>query len=95
VKQLPIVIVTLALCAAFGLASCTKKTERVEPAGHTTGTTEVETPQSGATISGTSGAPTSTMTIAGNQLPPPPQKFEGTIEQNAPIHSVLAKALTP
>jgi arylsulfatase len=31
---------------------------------------------------GTPGAPDATTTIEGNQLPPPPQKFEGKIERN-------------
>jgi len=32
---------------------------------------------------GTPGSPSATTTIPGNQLPPPPQKFEGKIERNA------------
>src|SRR5262245_31448485 len=32
---------------------------------------------------GVPGAPSATTTIEGNQLPPPPQKFEGRIERNA------------
>ena len=32
---------------------------------------------------GTPGSPEATTTIPGNQLPPPPQKFEGKIERNA------------
>jgi hypothetical protein len=32
---------------------------------------------------GTPGSPSATTTIEGNQLPPPPQKFEGKIERNA------------
>jgi hypothetical protein len=34
-------------------------------------------------INGTQGSPSATTTIEGNQLPPPPQKFEGKIERNA------------
>ena len=34
-------------------------------------------------ITGTPGSPSATTTIEGNQLPPPPQKFEGKIERNA------------
>ena len=34
-------------------------------------------------ITGTPGSPSATTTIPGNQLPPPPQKFEGKIERNA------------
>src|SRR5438094_7412087 len=34
-------------------------------------------------ISGTPGSPSATMSIEGNQLPPPPQKFGGKIEPNA------------
>ena len=34
-------------------------------------------------ITGTPGSPSATTTITGNQLPPPPQKFEGKIERNA------------
>ena len=33
--------------------------------------------------SGVPGSPSATTTIEGNQLPPPPQKFEGKIERNA------------
>jgi hypothetical protein len=32
---------------------------------------------------GVPGSPSATTTIEGNQLPPPPQKFEGKIERNA------------
>jgi len=32
---------------------------------------------------GTPGSPSAKKTIEGNQLPPPPQKFEGKIERNA------------
>src|SRR5262245_11231325 len=32
---------------------------------------------------GTPGSPSATTTIEGNQLPPPPQKFDGKIERNA------------
>jgi arylsulfatase len=32
---------------------------------------------------GTPGSPSATTTIEGNQLPPPPQRFEGKIERNA------------
>jgi len=32
---------------------------------------------------GAAGSPSATTTIPGNQLPPPPQKFEGKIERNA------------
>src|SRR5262249_7256666 len=34
-------------------------------------------------ITGTPGSPSATTTIEGNQLPPPPQKFEGKIEGKA------------
>jgi arylsulfatase len=34
-------------------------------------------------MSGTPGSPSATTTINGEQLPPPPQKFEGKIERNA------------
>jgi len=34
-------------------------------------------------ITGTPGTPGATISIEGNQLPPPPQKFEGKIERNA------------
>ena len=34
-------------------------------------------------ITGTPGSPSATTTIEGNQLPPPPPKFEGKIERNA------------
>jgi len=34
-------------------------------------------------VTGTPGSPEATTTIEGNQLPPPPQKFEGKIERNA------------
>src|SRR5215510_11532233 len=34
-------------------------------------------------ITGTPGSPSATTTIEGNQVPPPPQKFEGKIERNA------------
>ena len=34
-------------------------------------------------IYGTPGSPSATMTIDGQQLPPPPQKFGGKIERNA------------
>jgi arylsulfatase A-like enzyme len=34
-------------------------------------------------VTGTPGSPSATTTIEGNQLPPPPQKFEGKIERNA------------
>jgi arylsulfatase len=34
-------------------------------------------------ITGTPGSPSATTTIPSNQLPPPPQKFEGKIERNA------------
>jgi arylsulfatase A-like enzyme len=34
-------------------------------------------------ITGTAGSPSTTTTIEGNQLPPPPQKFEGKIDRNA------------
>jgi arylsulfatase len=34
-------------------------------------------------ITGTPGSPEATTTIPGDQLPPPPQKFEGKIERNA------------
>src|SRR5262249_47254270 len=43
-------------------------------------TTEPALPQQ---ITGTPGSPSATTTIEGNQLPPPPQKFEGKIERNA------------
>src|SRR5262245_26658696 len=43
-------------------------------------TTEPGLPQQ---ITGTPGSPSATTTIEGNQLPPPPQKFEGKIERNA------------
>ena len=33
-------------------------------------------------ITGTPGSPSATTTIPGDQLPPPPQKFEGKIERN-------------
>jgi arylsulfatase len=39
-------------------------------------------PQAQQTI-GVPGSPSATTTIEGNQLPPPPQKFEGKIERNA------------
>src|SRR5262249_55166948 len=35
------------------------------------------------TTTGVPGSPSATTTIEGNQLPPPPQKFEGKIERNA------------
>jgi hypothetical protein len=34
-------------------------------------------------VNGTPGSPSATTTINGQQLPPPPQKFEGRIERNA------------
>lgn len=34
-------------------------------------------------VTGVPGSPSATTTIEGNQLPPPPQKFEGKIERNA------------
>jgi arylsulfatase len=34
-------------------------------------------------VTGKPGSPSATTTIPGNQLPPPPQKFEGKIERNA------------
>src|SRR5215813_2492327 len=34
-------------------------------------------------MTGAAGSPSATTTIPGNQLPPPPQKFEGKIERNA------------
>src|SRR6516225_7328271 len=34
-------------------------------------------------VTGTPGSPAATTTIEGNQLPPPPQKFEGKIERNS------------
>jgi hypothetical protein len=34
-------------------------------------------------ITGTPGSPEATITLPGDQLPPPPQKFEGKIERNA------------
>jgi len=34
-------------------------------------------------ITGKPGSPEATTTVPGNQLPPPPQKFEGKIERNA------------
>jgi arylsulfatase len=37
----------------------------------------------GVQTTGTSGSPTATTTINGEQLPPPPQKFDGVINQNA------------
>jgi hypothetical protein len=40
-------------------------------------------PASAQQITGTPGSPSATTTIPGNQLPPPPQKFEGKIERNA------------
>lgn len=39
-------------------------------------------PASAQQITGTPGSPSATTTIPGNQLPPPPQKFEGKIERN-------------
>src|SRR5215471_6343229 len=36
-----------------------------------------------AQVTGTAGSPSATTTISGEQLPPPPQKFEGKIERNA------------
>src|SRR5215831_1422538 len=38
---------------------------------------------SAAQTTGTPGSPTATTTINGEQLPPPPQKFDGVINQNA------------
>src|SRR6516165_4146883 len=35
------------------------------------------------TVTGTPGSPTATLNIPGDQLPPPPQPFGGTIELNA------------
>src|SRR5262245_15514553 len=40
-------------------------------------------PTSAQKITGTPGATSSKTTIEGNQLPPPPQKFDGKIERNA------------
>ena len=40
-------------------------------------------PATAQQITGTPGSPSATTTIPGNQLPPPPQKFEGKIERNA------------
>src|SRR6201996_2534106 len=40
-------------------------------------------PASAQQITGTPGSPSATTTIPGNQLPPPPQTFEGKIEHNA------------
>src|SRR5262249_47221706 len=40
-------------------------------------------PAVGQQVTGAPGSPSATTTIEGNQLPPPPQKFEGKIERNA------------
>ena len=40
-------------------------------------------PATAQQITGTPGSSSATTTIPGNQLPPPPQKFEGKIERNA------------
>src|SRR5215468_10056247 len=39
-------------------------------------------PATGAQTTGTPGSPSATTTINGEQLPPPPQKFGGVINQN-------------
>jgi arylsulfatase A-like enzyme len=43
----------------------------------------LSSPISAQQVTGTPGSPSATTTIEGNQLPPPPQKFEGKIERNA------------
>ena len=40
-------------------------------------------PTSAQQVTGTPGSPSATTTLEGQQLPPPPQKFEGKIERNA------------
>jgi arylsulfatase A-like enzyme len=40
-------------------------------------------PAAAQQVSGAPGSPSATTTVEGNQLPPPPQKFEGKIERNA------------
>jgi arylsulfatase len=44
----------------------------------------VASPAMAQQVTGVPGSPSATTTIEGNQLPPPPQKFEGKIERNAP-----------
>ena len=71
-RILPFGVITIALAALFptGRVSPLAAVQQPPAAG---GTSEPTT--------GTPGSPTATTTINGEQLPPPPQKFEGIINQ--------------
>src|SRR5262245_34040967 len=84
----PRVIVTaLVVSSALGLIACSKQRteqpQRPQQTSRAVGTTGNEANATGGTTYGTPGSPGATLTIPGDQLPPPPQKFDGKIEQNA------------
>src|SRR5262245_13111271 len=75
--------ISCVLSGALSVVSCSKSTRESQATSGTVGTAGQETKRTGAAISGTPGSPSATMTLAGGQLPPPPQAFGGKIERNA------------
>src|SRR5215467_10974398 len=73
-RILPFGVISIALAALFLAGRVSPRAVAQQPPA-ASGTAEQTT--------GTPGSPTATTTINGEQLPPPPQKFEGVINQNA------------
>src|SRR5215831_19383371 len=71
---LPFGVMLIALAALFLAGRASPPTVAQQPTA-VSGTAEQTT--------GTPGSPTATTTINGEQLPPPPQKFDGVINENA------------